>query len=408
MLRFEGPKEWRRITIGRVAEEKKARAGDSKLPVLSVTKHDGLVLSGDYFSRVVHSRDTSSYKVLVEGEFAYATIHLDEGAIDYLRPEVLQVGAVSPMYTVFTVNSDVVLPEFLKLLLRSEEARRIWQRLGLGSVTRRKSIPFKVLKKVEIPAPPLPEQQKIAAILSSVDDAIAATRKIIEQTKRVKQGLLQTLMTRGIGHTRFKKTEIGEIPEEWEVRPLGEVAAVERGKFTARPRNDPKYYGGQTPFVQTGDVTNSDIELLTHSQTLNASGLEVSRIFPAGTILLTIAANIGAVAEATYPVAFPDSVVGIQARPSLDRRWLLYMLSTSREHLNNIATQNAQKNINLQTLRPLPIPVPDLAEQRESARLLDEVTQTIRFSRGLLESFQSLKRGLMQDLLTGRVRVPLD
>ncbi|MDZ7778956.1 MAG: restriction endonuclease subunit S [Gemmatimonadota bacterium] len=82
--------------------------------------------------------------------------------------------------------------------------------------------------------PPLPEQRKIAAILSSVDDAIAATRKVIEQTERVKQGLLQTLMTRGIGHTRFKQTEIGEIPEEWEVVTLEDVCEVRTGDLRSR------------------------------------------------------------------------------------------------------------------------------------------------------------------------------
>jgi type I restriction enzyme, S subunit len=86
------------------------------------------------------------------------------------------------------------------------------------------------LAEFDVLVPPLPEQQKIAAILSSVDDAIAATRKAIEQTKRVKQGLLQTLLTRGIGHTRFKKTEIGEIPEEWAVVAFKELFSLRSGK----------------------------------------------------------------------------------------------------------------------------------------------------------------------------------
>lgn len=81
------------------------------------------------------------------------------------------------------------------------------------------------LKKVVVPLPPLPEQQKIAEILSSVDEAIQSTEAVIEQTKKVKQGVMNQLLTKGIGHTRFKQTEIGEIPDEWEVVPLDAAIA---------------------------------------------------------------------------------------------------------------------------------------------------------------------------------------
>ena len=108
--------------------------------------------------------------------------------------------------------------------------------------------------------PPLAEQRKIAAILSSVDDAIEKTQAVIDQVQVVKRGLMQELLTRGLPgwHTRFKQTEIGEIPEEWEVVELVSVATVERGKFAHRPRSEPRFYGGQYPFIQTGDVAACD------------------------------------------------------------------------------------------------------------------------------------------------------
>ena len=82
----------------------------------------------------------------------------------------------------------------------------------------------------------------------------------------------------------YKQTEVGIIPEDWEVKTFESVAHIERGKFTARPRNDPKYYGGDIPFIQTGDVTNSSGEITTFSQTLNQEGLKVSKLFPRGTL----------------------------------------------------------------------------------------------------------------------------
>ena len=78
----------------------------------------------------------------------------------------------------------------------------------------------------------------------------------------------------------YKQTEVGAIPEDWDVRPFGEIARIERGKFTARPRNDPRLYGGQIPFIRTGDVTSSTVEITRYTQTLNEAGLKVSRLFP--------------------------------------------------------------------------------------------------------------------------------
>ncbi len=92
---------------------------------------------------------------------------------------------------------------------------------AVGSLEGKAAATSKDFKVRTVLLPPLAEQKKIAAILSSVDEAIQATEAVIEQTRRVKDGLLQDLLTRGIGHTRFKQTEIGEIPESWEVRQLG-------------------------------------------------------------------------------------------------------------------------------------------------------------------------------------------
>lgn len=259
--------------------------------------------------------------------------------------------------------------------------------------------------KARIVLPPLPEQKRIAEILTSVDDAIQATEKVIEQTKKVKQGLLQELLTRGIGHTKFKKTEIGEIPESWSVTTLSDIAKVERGKFSPRPRNDPQYYGGDIPFIQTGDVSGSNGTIKSHTQTLNEKGLSVSKLFPKGTIFVTIAANIGDFAVSLYDCACPDSLVGIQAE-KINPEYLFYFLTTTKSLLDSKATQNAQKNINLQVLKPLKIAVPSNEnEQEEIAKILKSLDSSILDNQANIQKLVLQKNGLMQDLLTGRVRV---
>jgi type I restriction enzyme S subunit len=114
-----------------------------------------------------------------------------------------------------------VLPQYLHAYINGPVAAQQNKGFTAGSV--QAVLNIGAIKRLKILVPPLIEQKKIAAILGSVDEAIGATRAVIEQTRRVKQGLLQQLLTRGIGHTRFKQTEIGEIPEAWEVVELDDV-----------------------------------------------------------------------------------------------------------------------------------------------------------------------------------------
>ncbi len=184
------------------------------------------------------------------------------------------------------------------------------------------------------------------------------------------------------------------------------IALVERGKFSVRPRNDPRYYGGDMPFVQTGDVTSSGTYLKSFSQTLNENGIGVSKVFPKNTILITIAANIGDTAITTFEVACPDSVVAIQPYKHVaDVYWLKKYLETRKTDLDAQSTQNAQKNINLQVLKPLLILTPPYAEQKKIAQILLAWDKAISVTEKLLANSQQQKKALMQQLLTGKKRL---
>ncbi len=175
------------------------------------------------------------------------------------------------------------------------------------------------------------------------------------------------------------------LPSGWKTAPLGSLASVERGKFSVRPRNDPRYFGGDVPFVQTGDVTNAGMFLRSYSQTLNEKGVSVSKVFDKDTILLTIAANIGATAITVFPVACPDSVVGIKPhQDQADVLWLKYALVSQQKNLDAQASQNAQKNINLEVLKPLRLSAPPLPEQRRIGKILVCWDQAIATTERLL------------------------
>ncbi len=204
----------------------------------------------------------------------------------------------------------------------------------------------------------------------------------------------------------YKQTEVGVIPEDWGVGSLHSVAAIERGKFSARPRNDPKYYGGEYPFLQTGDIAHSKGRIKSFTQTLNGAGLVVSRLFPKGTLFFTIAANIGDVGIADFEAACPDSIVGIIPRGKNSQEWLLYELASRQEEFELLASPGAQLNLNLEKLRPFLIPVPTVKEQAAIANALSDTDALLSELEKLIAKKQAIKTATMQQLLTGRTRLP--
>ncbi len=162
------------------------------------------------------------------------------------------------------------------------------------------------------------------------------------------------------------------------VEKLSKVATLQRGKFTHRPRNEPRFYGGEYPFIQTGNIVRASRigGQIQYTQTLNEAGLKVSRLFQPKIILITIAANIGDTAILDYPACFPDSVVSIKPSiENLDVEYLNIYIKYVKTYLKNLAPQAAQKNINLQQLSPTPIVIPPLEKQQEIVKLFQNAYQ---------------------------------
>jgi type I restriction enzyme S subunit len=198
---------------------------------------------------------------------------------------------------------------------------------------------------------------------------------------------------------RFK-----EFEGEWQILKLKEVAKIARGKFTPRPRNNPIYYNGVIPFVQTSDVVNANGKIEVYTQTLNAKGLAVSKLFPAGTILITIAANIGHVGVLQIDMACPDSLIGITPNDETHNYFLNYYLATHQKKMDYLAPEGAQKNINIDFLNPYKVPSTSLPEQQKIASFLsavDEKIQQLTKKKALLEDY---KKGVMQQLFSGHLR----
>ena len=166
-----------------------------------------------------------------------------------------------------------------------------------------------------------------------------------------------------------------EIPESWMWVRLQQIGELSRGRSQKRPRNDPALFtNGTFPFIQTGDVARANGHIAHWTTMYNQEGVAQSRIWPAGTVCLTIAANIGDVAILDFDACFPDSVVGFNAyRPILSNEFFMYGLMCYKTILDKMSRSTAQKNINIDILSQIAFPLPPLAEQKRIVARLEEL-----------------------------------
>ena len=212
----------------------------------------------------------------------------------------------------------------------------------------------------EIPLPPLTEQRRIVARIEQLAEQIHEAKRLRKEAAEEAEGLVGS-----------KASELFRAAIRNGSVQLESAAILERGKFSHRPRNEPRFFGGSHPWIQIGEIENSGKFIRNWSQTLNEEGLAISKKFPRGTVLISIAATIGAVGILDFDCCVPDSIVGVTPKPGNDSEFLYHYLKYLRSHLEEIAPHSAQKNINLGILTKIPFPDRSLPEQRRIVAELD-------------------------------------
>ena len=405
------PTGWAATRLGSLAEESKVRAGsEHQLPVLSVTKHRGIVPSRDFFKKAVYSRDTSNYKVVQPGQVAYATIHLNEGSIGRLGTRT--PGVVSPMYTVFDVKAEVD-SDYLLAVLKSRQSLIVYDRITQGTVARRGGIPFKTLSNLVLHHPPLSEQRKIATILSSMDEAIEKTHLVIEQQRVVKRALMQELLTRGVPKRsrRYKKTEVGEIPWEWDVCDLSELC--DRMFVGIAQAATHAYAEKGVPLVRTTNVQENhlDVGRLCYITDSFARAMKRKTLCP-GDVLTARTGRPG------ISVVLPDTLDGAQCftllvsrpGPRLRSRYLCHTMNSDqgRRIVSRGQAGGAQQNLNVSVFKRARVAVPSIEEQDAICEVLDACYLAEWREKRVQRALQAVKSALTSVLLTGELRVTPD
>lgn len=270
------------------------------------------------------------------------------------------------------------------------------------------------VKRLSLPKPPLTEQRKIAKVLESVDDAIAKTEAVIAQTQRAKQGLLQQLLTRGIGHTKFKQTELGEIPESWEISNVQKISR----RVTSGSRGWASYYADDgSSFIRITNLKRNsiypDFSDLQHVMLPEGSAEGTRTKIDVGDILISITADLGIIGYIKSLDLIGDAYVNQHiALVSLDNikvhpGFIAYFLSSPlmSKYILKLNDGGAKAGLNLSTIRNLPIVIPKFEEQTAIYNALESVDVSVDRYKNDLKFLNHFKRGVMSDLLTGRVRV---
>ena len=361
------------------------------------------------------------------GTMKSSAVHFQSGDVLYgrLRPYLNKVyrpnfeGLCSAEFIVFP-KTEGVDSRYLQYFMNSSTFVSFASHLNTGD---RPRVDFDQLAPYEFPLAPLDQQKRIVAEIekqfSRLDEAVANLKRVKANLKRYKaavlkaavegrlveteaeiarregrsfeagaqllQRILETRRSQWQGKGKYKEpaapdtTNLPELPQGWVWATMPQLGELARGKSKHRPRDDAKLYGGPYPFIQTGDVRRSEGTIAEHTQTYSDIGLAQSRLWPHGTLCITIAANIAETGILNFASCFPDSIVGfIASSDQVAARYVELFIRTAKGGLERFAPATAQKNINLEVLEAVAIALPPIGEQR---RIVAEVERRLSLLR---------------------------
>lgn len=317
------------------------------------------------------------------------------------------IGFGSTEFHVLRANKESI-SKFLYYVISSHRFMSKAENNMTGSAGQ-KRVPTEFIKDYVLAVPTIKEQEKIASILSTIDEQIDNVDALIEKNKELKKGLMQTLLTKGIGHTKFKKTEIGEIPEEWDVKKIGDICEVKGGKRL------PKGYqledeDNAFPYIRVADmymggIRQDDIKYVPKDIVDKIKNYKISK----DDLFISVAGTLGIVGQVPYELdganltENADKLCNIQ----INKLYLMKVLQSNivQSIIEAEQTKSAQPKLALTRIKEFLIPVPSDIEQVKIASILMEVDEKIGQYKNKKQKLEELKKGLMQQLLTGMIRV---
>jgi len=402
------PSEWEAKRISQIC---KVRRGASPRPIgdpsyFSETGR-GWVRIVDVTSSYKYLRSTSQY-LSPKGESKSVKVETGDLVMSICatigRPIIIDIPAcIHDGFVWFSQLTRDVSTEFLFYVLQNKE-RDFVRRRQTGT---QGNLNTTIVGRTSIAIPPFGEQENIVRVLSTVDEAIFKTNEILAKTERLKKGLMQRLLTRGIGHKEFKDTEIGRIPKEWEVDALPDLFNI----IDYRGRTPPFSESG-VPYIGSDNIRNERI-VLDNKRYVSEETYDkyMTRGIPnGGDILFTTEAPLGEVAiiPRNFRFCFAQRLVALQCKGAHNSKFLMYMLRSNvvQKQLDGWATGTTVEGISAKNMKFVKIPYSeDSDEQGKIAEILSTVDKKLELERNEKAKLERIKQGLMDLLLTGKIRI---
>ncbi|MFE7837370.1 restriction endonuclease subunit S [Streptomyces sp. NPDC057474] len=389
--------QWITCSLGNIASRITQRNLGDNRNVLTISARHGLVSQEGFFNRQVASADLSQYFRIERGDFAYNKSYSAGYPAGVVRKlELYDSGVVSPLYICFRVDRGLVDPNFLLHYFESGILNDVILDIAQEGVRNHGLLNVKVedFFSLKLNIPGLGEQRRVVEILDEIDSQIATMRRVIEKRRIVRRHLLRRLVREG-GY--------GKVP-------LSEISTIRSGSTPSRARDD-YWKSGTVPWVTTSEINYSVITDTRERVTPVAVTETGLRIFPKGSVLIAMygeGATRGRCAILGVDATTNQAAAAIVPDPaSLDSAYLYYSLEDKYEDIRGIGHGSHQTNLNASMVGGIKIPVPAVGEQRKISTHLESFDAELGKEREIEGKYVSLKQALVNDLLSGRVRVPV-
>ena len=437
------PDDWEVIKFG---DKVDIFRGGSPRPIerYITTNANGInwIKIGDVRPNDKYIRQTEE-KIILEGKSRSREVKKGDfilsNSMSFGRPYILNIdGCIHDGWLTIQNYTECFDKEFLYYLLGSDEVFTQYVQMAAGSSVQ--NLNKEKVADLQLKVPPLPEQQRIAKALSDVDALISTTEKLIQKKKNIKQGAMQNLLTGkkrlpGFGnkqtdlfvpngtHTKevkdvspeqirlsakMKQTELGEIPEDWEVKTFGDYVYIVRGGSPRPIQNYLTTNSDGINWIKIGDVKPEDKYIVSTEEKIIPEGKSRSREVHKGDFILSNSMSFGRPYILQIDGCIHDGWLAIQNyQDTFDTDFLYYLLGSDEifQQYIEMAAGSSVQNLNKEKVAKLLVPIFDKKEQTAIANVLSSMDKEIETLNTKLEKYRNLKTAMMQQLLTGKIRL---
>ena len=379
--------EWKYVKIGDVCTVER---GGSPRPIDKFITDDP---NGINWIKIGDTTDSmyiteTAQKIIPEGmkksRYVQPGDFLLSNSMSFGRPYILKIdGCIHDGWLVLRDKDGIFDKRLLYYYLSSPSTYQKFKNMAVGGVVN--NLNSEMVRGVTVPVPTMEEQLDIVSTLDKVTELITLRKEQLAKLDR----LVKSRFIELFGDPVYNNDGLP-------TKKLRELGSLDRGRSQHRPRNDPKLLNGPYPLIQTGEVASAGLYITEYKNTYSELGLQQSKMWKAGTLCITIAANIAQTAILTFDACFPDSVVGFVPNDAVSAIYMHYWFGFFQKILEEQAPQVAQKNINLKILSDLDVMVPKKEHQEQFAAFVDQTDKSKLAIQKSLDKLELLKKSLMQ------------